>query len=607
MERRLGRISKLRKQKVLVQNDKGVSLLQRTLIILTIGLAMTYHSAQAQLFQGHTYHRSDTLRGSISLYRAWWDVEHYQVFVSVHPEKKYIKGSNHIQFTTRSAAATAEQINTNGFTGKMGVSATEVLREKGYMKRMQLDLQYPMQLDSVVWEGRKLPVEKDTNCYFVSFPEQLEVNKTYRIEAYYSGFPREAKNAPWDGGWVWSRAEDGTPWITVACQGLGASVWYPCKDHQSDEAGGAGLSIEVPKGLKGIGNGRLEDSVQMGTDRMQYRWVVKNPINNYNIVPYIGNYTAIRESYAGEKGELSCTYWVQPKNEMKAQKQFAQVKPMLKCFEYWFGPYPFYEDGYQLVEAPHLGMEHQSAIAYGNKYVNGYRGTDLSGSGFGHTFDFILIHESGHEWFGNNITARDIADMWIHESFTNYSEALYLNCTIGDSAGNAYVQGIRKNIQNDVPIVGTYHLNQEGSGDMYYKGANMIHMIRQWMNNDEAFRILLRKMNQQFYHQTVSGAALEAWIIEETKLPLKTLFQQYLRTTQIPKLELKSNQKNGKTYIQYRYTDCIPGFTLKTRLQTAPGHWEWVMPTEDWQEIEHTWKEMPAALKQCKDPNYYLR
>jgi aminopeptidase N len=363
--------------------------------------------------------------------------------------------------------------------------------------------------------------------------------------------------------------------MSVACQGLGASVWFPCKDHQSDEPEmGASLTIVVPADLKGIGNGKLVSSVEVG-NKTAYKWEVKNPINLYNIIPYIGAYSSFDEVFAGEKGSLQCQYWVLDYNEQKARNHFMQVPEMLKCFEHWMGPYPFYEDGYKLVESPHLGMEHQSGIAYGNRYFNGYRGSDLSGSGFGLKWDFIIIHESGHEWFGNNITTKDIADMWVHEGFTNYTETLFTECKSGLKGAEAYVQGIRRNIRNDIPIIGPYGVNKEGSGDMYYKGSNMIHTLRTMMQDDEKFRRLLRNLSHTFYHQTVTTQQVEAFLEKESGLGnwLQAFFDQYLRTTQIPVLQWQL----GNGGITLSWANTVPGFAMKVYVPATATSGKWVM------------------------------
>jgi aminopeptidase N len=284
----------------------------------------------------------------------------------------------------------------------------------------------------------------------------------------FKGNPRVAKNPPWDGGWIFKKDKQGRPWMSVACQGLGASVWYPCKDHQSDEPdNGAVLMMTVPDTLVAVGNGRLISKKSFKAGTLTWRWEVKNPINIYNLVPYIGKYVNWTETFNGEKGKLDCSYWVLDYELDRAKEQFKQAPQMLKCFEYWMGPYPFYEDSYKLVQSPHLGMEHQSAVAYGNEFMNGYLGHDLSRTGWGLKWDFIIVHESGHEWFANNITSKDLADMWIHEGFTNYSETLFTECQSGKTAGDEYNYGTRRGILNDVPVIPAYGVNKQGSGDMY--------------------------------------------------------------------------------------------------------------------------------------------
>ncbi len=369
--------------------------------------------------------------------------------------------------------------------------------------------------------------------------------------------------------------------MSVACQGLGASVWYPCKDYQGDEPdSGASLSITVPNTLVAVGNGRLKDKTINHDGTATYRWEVKDPINNYNIIPYIGKYVTWHDDYFGEKGKLDCDYWVLDYNLEKAKKQFVQADSMLHCFEYWMGPYPFYEDGYKLVEAPHLGMEHQSAVAYGNKFANGYLGRDLSGTGWGLHWDFIIVHESGHEWFGNNITTKDLADMWVHEGFTNYSETLYTDCQDGIEAGNDYCTGTRKRIVNDKPIIAHYGVNEEGSGDMYYKGGNMLHTIRQIINDDSLFRQIWRGLNKEFYHQTVTSKQIEEYISLHAIRDFSKVFDQYLRTTQIPTLEYKINGN----MISYRWITCIKGFDMPLKINSGTA--QWIGPTEQWQTLK---------------------
>ena len=517
----------------------------------------------------------DTLRGSITPERAWWDVVKYKIFVQPDFPNKTIKGQIVIIY--------------------------RVINNNTTNKRMQIDLQEPMHIDKVtsndeqVVRVMKSPGRKETtahqlsrtltykrfgNVYYIEDAPQK--NKIDSILIHFSGSPRIASNPPWDGGWIFTKDTKGRPWMTVACQGLGASVWYPCKDHQSDEPDeGALIQVKVPSDLVAVANGKLYSKTKQ-TDGTVWSWLVKSPINNYNIVPYIGKYVTFKDSFTGENGKkLSLDYWVLDYNLAKAKKQFGRdVKPMLKCFEYWFGPYPFYEDDYKLVEAPHLGMEHQSAVAYGNHYMNGYLGMDLSGTGWGNKWDYIIIHESGHEWFANSITTNDIADMWVHEGFTDYSEVLFVECQYGRKAADEYCQGLRKNIDNDIPIIGPYGVNQEGSGDMYAKGANMLHTIRQVINNDSLFRKIVRGLNKEFYHRTVDSKDVEAYMSNQSGKDLSKIFDQYLRTIKIPVLEYKTNGRK----LSFRWSNCVDGFTMP--LQIGTGKLFLINPTTQWQDQE---------------------
>jgi aminopeptidase N len=465
---------------------------------------------------------------------------------------------------------------------------------------MQVDLQPPMTLNKVWWRGNPIAFNREGDIYYIEFPYELDKNSVDSLKLEFSGNPRVAKRPPWDGGWIFSKDQKGRPWMTVACQGLGASVWFPCKDHQSDEPDeGVNLHITVPDTLIAVGNGRLYSIAPLEKGKKTYSWTVSSPINSYCIIPYIGKYEHFSEVYQGEAGPLDCDYWVLDYEKEKAVRHFEQVPVMLKSFEHWFGPYPFYKDGYKLVQAPHLGMEHQSAVAYGNKFQNGYLGRDLSESGWGNRWDFIIVHESGHEWFGNNITTADIADMWIHEGFTNYSETLFTTSQYGNEAGNDYVIGTRKLIENDIPIIGPYGVNREGSGDMYYKGGNLLHMIRMMMNDDEAFRGLLREMNLKWKHKVTSSSEIESFIIDKTGIALKPVFEQYLRTTQIPVLQYRIRE--GK--IQCRWTECVPGFTMNVKMN-IDGKATWIAPGTDWTTIA----AMAGAVPDIRpDRNFYIQ
>jgi aminopeptidase N len=537
------------------------------------------------LNQKKRFTHQDTLRGTITPERAWWNVLRYDIDVTPDFNSKTIKGTTEILIQVLSPYSTLQ----------IDLQQPLVIDSIALVKKKQLD---PATNKDILFVHRTpLSFKQDGNAWFVKMPA-LEKNSIQFIEVNYHGKPREAVRPPWDGGWIWKKDKLGRPWMSVACQGLGASVWYPCKDHQSDEPdSGAFISITVPDTLVAVANGRLQNKYAHDNGTATYDWKVINPINNYNIVPYIGKYVTWHEDYQGEKGKLDCDYWVLDYELEKAKEQFKQVPKMLKSFEYWFGPYPFYEDGYKLVQAPHLGMEHQSAVAYGNEFQNGYRGKDLSGSGWGTKWDFIIVHESGHEWFANNITTNDIADMWIHEGFTNYSETLFTTSEFGVEAGNDYCIGSRNNIQNDIPVIGFYGVNQEGSGDMYCKGGSLLHNIRQIINDDEKFRQILRGLNKDYYHQTVNSKDVEAYISKKAGKDFSKLFDQYLRTVKIPVLEYK---QNGYT-IQYRFTNCVSGFSMPLKVKFKGEHW--ITANEQWQKLE-AYPEGDTTFK--VDRNFYV-
>ena len=499
-------------------------------LVLCAFLHTAVYSQLGPITQPFTH--ADTLRGSITPERAWWDALHYTVSVTPDFNSQWITGKTDIRF--------------------------KVVKPG---KRMQIDLQEPMELTKAFYGNKKIAYKREGNVYYLEFPTTLQVGTKGTVALAFKGKPQVAKRPPWDGGWIFQKDKLGRPWMSVACQGLGASVWFPCKDHQSDEPdSGASLVMTVPDTLVAVGNGRLESKKSFSPGTMTWRWTVKNPINIYNLVPYIGKYVNWTETFQGEKGALDCSYWVLDYEREKAVEQFKQAPLMLKCFEHWMGPYPFYEDSYKLVQAPHLGMEHQSAVAYGNGFQNGYLGHDLSGTGWGLKWDFIIVHESGHEWFANNITSKDLADMWIHEGFTNYAETLFTECEYGKAAGDAYNYGSRKGIRNDVPIIAPYGVNKQGSGDMYPKSGAMLQSIRHAVNDDEKFRQMLRFLNKKFYHATVTTEDIQDAMSGFLGLNVKRIFDQYLRTTQIPVFEY--NVSADGTKLNYRWTNCVDGFNL---------------------------------------------
>ncbi len=496
--------------------------------------------------------RADTLRGSNGPGRAWWDVTFYDLAVSVSPDDSTLEGSVDITY-----------------------------RVVGPSGEMQLDLQPPMQLGAVLLDGKARPIRQDGNAWFVDVPEQ-PIGALHTVTARFAGAPRVAVRPPWDGGYQWETDGGGTPWVATSNQGLGASIWWPNKDFQAEEPDSQRTAITVPDPLVAVSNGRLEDTRSNGDGTTTYTWFVSNPINNYSVEMNAGRYAHWSETYDGESGTLTMDFWPLEENLEKARAQWAQARPMMECFEHWFGPYPFYEDGYKLIEVPYLGMEHQSGVTYGNGYANGYRGRDLSETGQGLKWDFIIIHESAHEWWGNNITASDVADNWVHESFANYSENLYTECLTGSAeAGQEYVTGTRKLVRNRRPIVGPYGLN-EGGADIYYKGGNLLHTIRQLVRNDEAWRRILRGLNGEFRHRIVAGSAVESYISRESGLDLDLVWDQYLRTTMLPVLEW--HLESG--VLGYRWQNVVHGFAMPVRVSVGDGGAFWLHPTELWQVLD---------------------
>ena len=495
--------------------------------------------------------RQDTLRGSITHEREWWDLTYYHLDIKVEPDKKFISGSNTVGY--------------------------KVL--KSY-KTMQIDLQEPMKITSVEADGKSLKFNRDGNAYFIELKQKQKKNDINYIKINYEGFPKEAIRAPWDGGLSWTKDENGNHFIATSCQGLGASVWWPNKDHMYDEVDSMLISVNVPKNLTNVSNGRLRKVTEHKNDTKTFDWFVTNPINNYGVNINIGDYVSFSEVYKGEKGDLDIDNYVLSYNLEKAKEQFKQVPMMIEAFEHWFGPYPFYEDSFKMVEVPYLGMEHQSSITYGNKYQNGYLGRDLSGSGWGLKFDYIIIHEGGHEWFANNITYRDIADMWVHEGFTCYSENLYVDYFFGKEASAEYVIGTRRGISNRKPIIGKYDINREGSGDMYSKGANLLHTIRQLAMDDEVWRQTLRGLNKEFYHSTVTTVEIEAYISKSIGMDLSKVFDQYLRDYRVPIFEYEIN--NG--ILNYRWNNVIDGFDMPVEV-IIDGKNTMLYPTSEFKKI----------------------
>jgi aminopeptidase N len=490
--------------------------------------------------------RKDTLQGGLREERTCYDVLRYDLNIKINIQDKSIVGYNDISFKV--------------------VSNT---------KKIQVDLFENMHVDSIIYRTNKLNYKREFNAVFIDFPTNLNSGITEKIRFYYSGKPIVAKNAPWDGGFVFTKDKQGKPWVAVACQGTGASLWYPVKDSQSDEPNnGATIKVAVPNGLMNVSNGRLIGSEDLKNGYTRWDWEVKNPINTYDITVNIADFAHIHDNLE----DLDLDYYVLKENEFKAKTHFEEAKLMLSCFQSKFGTYPFKEDGYKLVETPYLGMEHQSAVSYGNKYKNGYLGSDLSGTGIGLLFDYITIHESGHEWFGNSITSKDIADMWIHEGFTMYTEVVFIECQFGAEKAQKYMNGMKQNVSNDIPIIGPFGVNKEGSGDMYYKGALLLNTLRHVIHNDELWWKLLLDYSNTFRHKIIDTETVVNFFNFKSEMDLTSIFNQYLRYNSIPNLVLRIN----KNKLEYRWESTEKNFKMPIDIKVN-GKEIRIQPIKEWQ------------------------
>jgi aminopeptidase N len=536
--------------------------------LLALGFLLAAAPAGAQT--PATFTHADSLRGAVnSPGRAWWDVTFYDLYVAIDPADSSIQGVNSISYRVLQPAL-----------------------------EMQIDLQVPLEVDSMVQDGRTVTYRRDGNAFFVSLTAPQPVGQIKTVTVYYHGKPISARRPPWSGGFTWAQDSLARQWIVTTDEGIGASVYWPNKDQWADEPDSQRIAFNVPDPLIDVSNGRLRGVTHNADGTTTYTWAVVNPINNYAIAVAAGHYAHYSEIYQGENGELTMDFWPLDYHLDAAKRQFPQARTMMQCFEHWFGPYPWYQDGYKLIEVPNSGMEHQSAVAYGNWFENGYRRRDVSGTGIGMKFDFIIVHESAHEWFGNNITAKDNADMWVHEGFANYAENLYAECQFGKEAGSQYVIGSRHNILNDRPIIPPYGVNAEPPLDQYYKGGSMLHTIRQIVGDDEKWRGILRGLNQTFWHQTVTSQQIEQYITQHAGVDLTKVFDQYLRTTKVPVLEYRIQ---GKT-LRYRWTDVVPGFAMPVAVTLSAGGFTVIHPTEQWKTA--TLGVSAADFK--VDPDYYV-
>ena len=550
----------------------------RRLLLISAVVILTVARLGAQ--NAATFTHADTLRGSIGPARAWWDVTFYDLHVRVNPADSSVRGWNGITY--------------------------QVL---GPAQEMQIDLQQPMEADSMLQDGKPLVWRRDGDAFFVALPSAQRVGTRRTVTVYYHGKPIAARRAPWDGGFVWKRDSLDHSWVVTADQGAGASIWWPTKDTQADEPDSQRIAITVPAPMLDVSNGRLRQTTNNPDGTTTFEWFVTSPINNYDVAINAGTYAHFSDTFKGESGALSMDFWPLAYHLDTAKVQWQQARPMLACFEHWFGPYPWYADGYKLVETPHLGMEHQSAVAYGNHFRNGYyasslggadRWVDFSGMGEGYKWDFIIVHESAHEWFGNNITTKDIADSWVHESFANYAEGLFSECQDGKEAGARYLIGSRRQIRNDAPIIGPYGVNKDGSGDMYYKGGSMLHTMRQVVDNDEKWRGVLRGLNKTFWHQTVTGRQVMDYMNRQSGIDFDRVFEQYLTTTRVPVLEYRIN--NGT--VSFRWVDVVPGFDMPVKVLLTGTGFSWIHPTESWDTADF---KLPGSADFKIDDNFYVK
>ncbi|MGY5352906.1 M1 family metallopeptidase [Wenyingzhuangia sp. IMCC45533] len=511
--------------------------------------------------------KQDSIRGSITPERNWWDVKKYNLAIDVYPEKQAISGKNSISY--------------------------QVLKPDN---KLQFELQEPLVVDSVIQNNIKLNYQKTGMSYFVALEKKQIADSIENIHIYYHGKPKEATNPPWDGGITWSKDLFKKPFIASANQAIGASVWWPCKDHPADEADEVEITVTAPDPLISVSNGRCTNISHNANGTNSYTWKVNSPINNYGVSINIANYAHFSTRYKGTKGYLDCNYYVLSHNFLKAKTQFRDVDRTLSAFEYWLGPYPFYKDGYKLVEVPYLGMEHQSCIGYGNHYKNGYLGKTMGLSDWALKFDYIIIHETAHEWFANSITCKDVADLWIHESFATYAESLFVEYFYQKQAANEYVQGLKPYVKNDRPIVGTFNVHHHGSGDMYFKGSLMLHTLRNVINNDQVWKQILRGLNKTFYHKTVSGRELIGYINNKTEVNVLPFFKQYLHTTKIPELLV---QQKGED-ILYKWNQVVDDFEYPIKVYINKTE-TWITPKKD------GWSAVKGKLKSLKiDPNFYI-
>ncbi|PWV46514.1 M1 family aminopeptidase [Chitinophaga sp. S165] len=501
--------------------------------------------------------RGDTLRGMLSPLRTCYDVSFYHLDVDINPDAHFLKGNNTVRFKV--------------------ITPFDL---------MQLDLYANMRIEKILYGDQQLSYTRQDDAVFVRFPDALPAGGEETIVVYYEGIPQSADfNIPMWGGILWDKDEQGNPWVQVVCQGSGASLWWPNKDHLSDEPDSMRIWITVPDGFAEISNGRLQGKTPMGGNKTRYEWLVSYPINNYNATFCIGKYAHFKDAYIRGADTLTLDYYVMPYNLERGKAMFAQVKPMLACFEQHFGKYPFPRDGFTLLESPYA-MEHQSSVCIG-KIKEGMR------------LDYcpMIWHESAHEWWGNAISCKDIADMWMHEAFATYAEGLMVECSISKEMGVAFMGEQRKQVSNREPVTGIYNVNHihYDIGDMYTKGSLMLNTLRFVLDNDTLWFNLLKDVQARFRYQTLSADELVGYINRRTGTDYTAFFNQYLKYTSLPKLEISLKEQGRNLQLKYRWQADEPGFKMPVKVTVAPGRFGFIYPTANWQMI---------TLKQMKDDDF---
>jgi len=508
--------------------------------------------------------RADILRGEYGRYRANNDLLYYHLDIRVDPERKFLSGKTTIRF--------------------------RMLQDD---TRIQLDLHAALQVDKILMGETALKYERELGTVFVDFPETLRAGRVYSIDFFYSGTPLETGRF---GGIAFRKDASGHHWINTACEGIGASLWWPNKDQWRDEVENMDISVAIPSDLVDVSNGKFAGKSELGDGYTRWDWKVQYPINNYDVSLNIGNY----QHFSDRFGDLPLDFYALPEDLDKAKKQFAQAKGMLEAYQHYFGEYPFQKDGYKLIQVPYSGMEHQSAVTYGNRFANGYLERDWTGVGISPRFDFIIIHESAHEWFGNSITAADVSDMWIHEGWATYLECLYVEYMYGKEDGLKYTNAYASKVRNRQPIITARGVNRTPPQDQYFKGALFLNTLRSVVNDDSRWWALIHDFYQKFKYQTIMTEDVVKFFNDRTGMNLTPIFNQYLRHTSLPELELKFDPAGGT--VAYRWKADEAGFAMPVRVGTK-DHWQLIQPTSEWATLN---TRLPKDEFQVATDLYYI-